>query len=87
MNQVQVFVFGLMDLRGIEDSGQPWFVAVDVYKTLGLRQHGGVLNPLDHHEKDLESANLCRPTSRPGMLANQRIRPLQTHHAQRQTRS
>lgn len=35
MNQVQKFAFGLMDLRVIELEGQPWFVAKDVFETLG----------------------------------------------------
>lgn len=53
MNQVQKFGFGLLDLRVALIDGAPWFVAVDVYHALGLRQHGGVLNPLDQNEKTL----------------------------------
>lgn len=53
MSQVQKFNFGLMDLRVIEQDGQPWFVAVDVYLALGLQQHGGILNPLSDDEKTI----------------------------------
>ncbi|QMV63051.1 BRO family protein [Pseudomonas berkeleyensis] len=37
MSQVQKFSFGLMDLRVIEQDGQPWFVLKDVCDALGLR--------------------------------------------------
>ncbi|MFL1524281.1 Bro-N domain-containing protein [Pseudomonas sp. O230] len=36
MNQVQTFGFGLMNVRVIEQDGQPWFVAGDVCECLGL---------------------------------------------------
>ena len=35
MSQVQKFNFGLMDLRVIEQDGQPWFIAADVCKAIG----------------------------------------------------
>ncbi|GEM_PF-744780 len=36
MSQVQKFNFGLMDLRVIEQDGQPWFVAKDGAEALGF---------------------------------------------------
>ncbi|SFP34974.1 Prophage antirepressor [Ectopseudomonas composti] len=36
MSQVQKFNFGLMDLRVIEQDGQPWFVAADVCAALSI---------------------------------------------------
>lgn len=38
-------------IRVVELNGEPWFVAVDIYPALGLKQWGGVLNPLDDSEK------------------------------------
>lgn len=35
----------------VEIDGEPWFVAVDVTKHLGLSRHGGVLAPLSRDEK------------------------------------
>jgi len=55
MNQVQKFNFGLMDLRVIEQDGQPWFVAADVLYALGLpmNAHGNAILRLDDGESTL----------------------------------
>lgn len=48
MNQVQKFGFGLVDLRVVEQDGEPWFLLKDVAKALGLREHvcGGYAHSL-----------------------------------------
>lgn len=57
MNQVQKFGFGLVDLRVVEQDGQPWFVASDVCRAIGyaVKPSGDVnvyhaLNPLNADE-------------------------------------
>lgn len=40
MSQLQQFQFGLMDLRVLDLDGQPWFVAADVRRALGVAQSG-----------------------------------------------
>jgi Prophage antirepressor len=57
MNQVQNFAFGQMDVRVIEQNGQPWFVAGDVCRAIGyaVKPNGNVnvyhaLNPLNDDE-------------------------------------
>lgn len=41
------------DIRVVQLDGAPWFVAMDIYQSLGLAQWGGILNPLDDSEKML----------------------------------
>lgn len=60
MNRVQTFSFGPMDVHVIEESGQPGFVAVDVYKPFGLTAARLRFEPAGPSRRDLESANLCR---------------------------
>ena len=40
MSQMQTFGFGPLDVRVIEQEGQPWFVAGDVCECLGLKADG-----------------------------------------------
>lgn len=60
MNQVQTFDFDRMDVRVIEQEGQPWFVAKDVCFAIGRSWNGAVLSPLKKDEKGL------LPTVTPG---------------------
>ena len=39
------------DVRVVTIGNDPWFVAKDVYAAIGLKQWGGILNPLNDDEK------------------------------------
>lgn len=61
MNQVQNFAFGQMDVRVIEQNGQPWFVALDVSNALGCTQ-----DTLKYHAKQSFHADEKRVVKLPG---------------------
>lgn len=50
-----IFKFGAHDIRVIYRNGEPWFVAVDVCKALGLSQTTNALRNLDDEEVALTS--------------------------------
>jgi prophage antirepressor-like protein len=53
MNDLTTFNFNSNAVRVVTIEDQPWFVAVDAYKALGLVQWGGILDPLDDSEKTM----------------------------------
>ncbi|WP_457812262.1 hypothetical protein [Sinorhizobium meliloti] len=53
MTNPALFKFKDHDVRVVEINGEPWFLASDVYGSISLRQHGGVVNPLDVSEKTM----------------------------------
>ncbi|MCK6190993.1 BRO family protein [Pseudomonas sp. EYE_354] len=66
MNQVQNFAFGQMDVRVIEQNGQPWFVAGDVCDCLGLKVDGQNRSYQNHYRRlaqDELSLGKVRPAS------------------------
>lgn len=56
MNQVQTFGFGLLDIRVIQQDGEPWFAAKDVCLAIGRAWCGSSLAPLKTDEKGLSFA-------------------------------
>lgn len=66
MNQVQNFTFGLMNIRVIEQEGQPWFVAADVCECLGLKADNQNRSYQNHYRRlaqDELSLGRVRPAS------------------------
>jgi len=51
MNELQVFNFQDYDVRVVEVSGEPWFVAKDLCETLGLDNVSAAISRLDEDEK------------------------------------
>ncbi|EAQ45634.1 hypothetical protein MED193_08273 [Roseobacter sp. MED193] len=51
--EVSTYDFNGLSLRVVQIDGEPWFVAIDALKTLGISRHGGVLNPLNEDEKTM----------------------------------
>ena len=51
--ELQVFNFNDRDVRIVDKEGSPWFVAKDVCKVLGIKNHKMTVKELDSDEKDL----------------------------------
>ena len=49
--ELQVFNFKKRDIRIVDKEGSPWFVAKDVCKVLGLKNHKMAVKALDEDEK------------------------------------
>lgn len=52
MNSVQTFYFKTLPVRVIFRSEEPWFVAADVCRILGITNHRDAVQKLDDDEKD-----------------------------------
>ncbi|MCT8959859.1 BRO-N domain-containing protein [Pseudomonas veronii] len=66
MSQMQTFGFGPLDVRVIEQEGQPWFVAGDVCECLGLKADGQNRSYQNHYRRlalDELSLGSVRPAS------------------------
>ena len=51
MNDLTVFDFEAHEVRVIDQNGEPWFVAKDVCKVLGISNHRDAISKLDADEK------------------------------------
>ncbi|MES1984744.1 MAG: Bro-N domain-containing protein [Pseudomonadota bacterium] len=69
-NVIPMFSFDGQQLRGVKIDGEPWFVAADICRILGLSNPTMALRVLDADERSLNSIE-GRPTnyvSRPGLF-------------------